>query len=75
MKTGWTSERRARQGILIPTWKPWEQSTGPKTDMGKAASATNARIHGLRCRDFLSETRQLRAMIREFGRVVDRLCP
>ena len=76
MKNGWTSERRAQQAILIRTWKPREQSTGPKTDVGKAASAMNARIHGLRSRDFLYETRQLRAMIRQFGcSVVDRLCP
>ena len=68
MKNGWTSERRARQAILIRTWKPWEQSTGPKSDVGKAASAMNARIHGLRSRDFLYETRQLRAVIRQFGR-------
>jgi len=40
MKTGWSSERRARQAILIRTWKPWEQSTGPKSDVGKAASAS-----------------------------------
>ena len=68
MKNGWTSERRARQANLIRTWKPWEQATGPKSDAGKAASAMNARIHGLRSRDFLYETRQLRAMIRQFGR-------
>ena len=70
MKTGWTSERRARQAILIRTWKPWEQATGPKSDAGKAASAMNAWIHGLRSRDFLYRTRQLRAMIRQYGRPV-----
>ncbi len=38
---GWTLERRARQAALIRTWKPWEKSTGPITDEGKAASSLN----------------------------------
>lgn len=37
----WTTERRQRQAELIRTWKPWEQSTGPKTPEGKAAVARN----------------------------------
>ena len=43
----WTPESRAKQAELIRTWKPWEQSTGPRTDAGKAVSSMNARIHGL----------------------------
>jgi hypothetical protein len=42
MANGWTSERRARQSELIRTWRPWEQSTGPKTAEGKARVARNA---------------------------------
>ena len=42
----WTPESRAKQAELIRTWKPWEQSTGPRTDAGKAVSSMNARIHG-----------------------------
>ncbi len=41
MANGWTPERRARQAEAIRRWKPWEKSTGPKTDEGKAASASN----------------------------------
>ena len=47
MGKGWTPERRARQAALIKTWRPWEQSTGPKSPDGKAQAATNARrFHG-----------------------------
>ena len=36
MANGWTPERRARQSALIRNWRPWEKSTGPKTEKGKA---------------------------------------
>ena len=39
MGNGWTPERRARQAELIRTWKPWQQSTGPRTAEGKARAA------------------------------------
>ncbi|MFT7245379.1 MAG: hypothetical protein ACI82A_002747 [Candidatus Azotimanducaceae bacterium] len=42
MANGWTLERRQRQAELIKQWKPWEQSTGPRTPSGKSKSATNA---------------------------------
>jgi Glycosyl transferases group 1 len=35
----WTTERRKRQRTAIHRWKPWEQSTGPKTTEGKGSSA------------------------------------
>lgn len=38
----WTPERRARQAALIRAWKPWLQSTGPKTLAGKAKASRNA---------------------------------
>ena len=38
---GWTPERRARQAELIRKWKPWEKSTGPKTDEGRAVVSRN----------------------------------
>ncbi len=37
----WTEERKARQSALIRSWKPWEQSTGPKTDEGKQEASRN----------------------------------
>jgi len=36
---GWTPERRERQSELILAWKPWNRSTGPRTEEGKARSA------------------------------------
>lgn len=42
MAKGWTSERRARQAVQVKSWRPWESSTGPKTELGKAIVARNA---------------------------------
>ena len=39
---GWTPERRKRQSEAIWRWKPWRQSTGPKSPEGKAAVSGNA---------------------------------
>lgn len=47
-KIGWTPERRKRQAEIIRQWKPWEQSTGPKTEAGKEACRMNAKKHGTR---------------------------
>ena len=41
MANGWTPERRAKQAALIRSWKPWERSTGPRTDEGKVRVARN----------------------------------
>lgn len=43
-KSAWTPERRARQAERIRSTRPWEQSTGPKTEAGKAISSQNARL-------------------------------
>ena len=48
MANGWTMERKARQAELIKTWKPWEQSTGPRTPEGKARTARNGWKGGTR---------------------------
>lgn len=52
----WTTERRQRQAEAIKSWKPWEQSTGPKTPEGKAAVSRNPWRGGHR--------QQLRELIR-----------
>ena len=43
MSNGWTTKRRERQSELIRQWKPWINSTGPKTTAGKIAVAKNAK--------------------------------
>ena len=42
VSSGWTPERRTRQGVAIHRWKPWERSTGPRTTEGKAIAVRNA---------------------------------
>lgn len=59
---GWTPERRARQAAAIRAWRPWERSTGPRTEAGKAKVARNAYRGGERAflrevRNFLRECR------------------
>lgn len=57
MASGWTPERRARQAALIRTWRPWEQSTGPRSAEGKARASRNA--------DKGRQREKLRALMRE----------
>jgi hypothetical protein len=57
----WTEERRRRQAEAIRKWKPWEKSTGPRTEAGKARSRMNA----LR-RRWLREAVKLVRLNREF---------
>lgn len=65
MANGWTEERRARQRELIRNWKPWEQSTGPRTEEGKACSSNNALVHGFYSQSAYKELRRLRRAVRE----------
>lgn len=48
MSHGWTPERRARQAQAIRRWRPWEQSTGPVSEQGKAIVSRNAWKGGAR---------------------------
>lgn len=65
MANGWTPERRAKQAEAIRRWKPWERSTGPKTDEGKTAAAGNATKHGMRSAEWLEEQKRLNGLLRE----------
>lgn len=62
MSNGWTSERRARQADAIRRWKPWEKSTGPKTEDGIRTSSQNAFRGGAR-----PLLRDMNAALRERG--------
>lgn len=48
----WTAEKRAEQAGVIQQRKPWEHTTGPKTQAGKARSSQNAYKHGYRGQDY-----------------------
>ena len=58
----WTLESRQRQSQLIKSWEPWQHSTGPRTDEGKARSSQNAQLTGIRA--------ELRLMVREAAAAV-----
>jgi hypothetical protein len=57
MANGWTSERRARQSVLIRQWRPWEKSTRPRTPEGRARVSRNAYKGGTR--GLLQEVRRI----------------
>jgi hypothetical protein len=50
MTKGWTEERRQKARERILANKPWERSTGPRTQAGKETSSLNALKHGGRSR-------------------------
>ena len=43
-----TPEHRARQSEAIRRWRPWENSTGPKTEAGKRRAAMRGYKGGVR---------------------------
>ena len=69
----WTPEERAAQRELIRNQKPWEKSTGPKTEAGKAVTSRNGTTHGMysqSARDFreaLHQARRLIVLARDIG--------
>lgn len=64
MANGWTTARKEAQAAAIRRWKPWECSTGPRTEAGKARAARNAYrgAHRQRHRDYV---RAVKALLRE----------
>ena len=55
-----TAEHRAMRASLIQRWKPWEQSTGPRTTEGKSRSS----MRGLKGGHWTT-LRQLARLLRE----------
>lgn len=64
----WTQEQRERQREAIKNWKPWEQSTGPKSADGKARVSRNSWKGGTRqmLRDLARELMQHREALDSF---------
>ena len=52
MPRTWTPEQKAAQAEKIRKWKPWENSTGPKTEAGKARAKMNAYTGGVYTQDW-----------------------
>ena len=65
---GWTPERRLKQSLKIRQWRPWDNSTGPRTSEGKAASSRNAYRGGVR-----SMLNSMSELLREQGGALDQL--
>lgn len=71
MAKGWSMERRQRQAELIRRWRPWERSTGPRTEVGKAVVAQNAWKGGHR--EQLRElSKALNAELAQMRRLIER---
>ena len=66
----WTPERRAKQAELIRSTKPWLKSTGPRTEEGKARSASNGLKHGFRSRPFIEQVRNERQLVRDATTII-----
>ena len=58
----WTAEQRLRQSEAIRRWRPWERSTGAKTEQGKAISSKNATKTG--------DSAYVRELIKEMNRIL-----
>ncbi len=56
----WTPEQRQRQREAIQRWKPWSQSTGPRSPEGKTKASRNAFTggHTLRMRQLVKDLNQ-----------------
>ena len=69
MANSWTAARKARQRVLIHNWRPWENSTGPKSEEGKVRSAMRGFKGATRpmLRALAKVLRQQREFIEEVG--------
>jgi len=58
----WTLVQRLRQSEAIRRWKPWESSTGAKTEKGKAISSKKATKTG--------DSVYVRGLIKQMNRIL-----
>ena len=59
-----TPERLAFLRTFIHRVQPWLSATGPKTPAGKARSSRNALKHGIRCREAITQRKELAEIMR-----------
>ncbi len=52
-----------RQAVAMRRWKPWEQSTGPRTGAGKSRVSQNSVKHGLTTAAALAEQKATKQLI------------
>jgi hypothetical protein len=70
-KSAWTEERRQRQAMIARKTKPWEHSTGPRTEAGKRRSSRNATsIWAARRRALEAVTENILAQVRLYAEVL-----
>lgn len=68
----WTQEQRRRQAEKIKLWQPWRQSTGPRTEAGKARASRNA-YKDSPWRAVEAELKAIRAVLREQRQVLHQI--
>lgn len=57
-----TKEHREMRARMIHEWKPWEKSTGPKTEGGKKKSAKRGFKGGIR-----SQQRMMLKLLKQYS--------
>lgn len=65
----WTPEARKAQSEAIRRWKPWKNSTGPKTQAGKNVCRLNAITHG----GHTANMNEIRSLLRRQARLLANL--
>ncbi len=64
----WTASARKRQRELIKKWKPWNNSTGPRTEEGKEISSQNARKYSQEIQTLLEYVKQTEATMKKLDK-------
>lgn len=66
MPREWTVEQRQQQAEAIRSRKPWEQSTGPRTPLGKVKVSQNAYRGGTR-----AQLAKINRILNQYGHTID----
>lgn len=73
MARHWALEERKRQSEIIGNWKPWQHSTGPRSETGKRIVSRNVRRgHERRQRELAQAKIELAAAIAKVARLTSR---